>query len=140
MLYTDIMKSSKMSSTCPSSTLGLYLKSPMLKMTTSENVVFEALFNDFFLMEKWCSIFEIFLFLYFKPLNQLQNLWHDNDYKHTMSIFYSWYFVYIFWIVHHLQGFIQAILMSVRQNKKPNLLIEFSNSIFIQFYFEAFWH
>ena len=38
------------------------------------------------------------------------------------------------------QGFIQAILVSVRQHKKLNLLIGFSNSIFIIFYFKAFWH
>ena len=39
-----------------------------------------------------------------------------------------------------IQGFIPAILMSVRQYKKLNLLLEFSNSIFIKFYFKAFWH
>ena len=44
----------------------------------------------------------------------------------------------IFYI--HIQGFIQAILMSIRWHKKLNLLIEFSNSIFIKFYFKAFWH
>ena len=38
------------------------------------------------------------------------------------------------------QGFIQAILMPVRRHKKLNLLIEFSNSIFIKFYFIAFQH
>ena len=37
------------------------------------------------------------------------------------------------------QGFIQAILMSSRWHKKLNFLIEFSNSIFIKFYFEAYW-
>ena len=35
------------------------------------------------------------------------------------------------------QGFIQAILMSSRQYKKLNLLIEYWNSIFIKFYFWA---
>ena len=40
----------------------------------------------------------------------------------------------------HQQGFIQAILMSVRRHKKFNLLIEFSNRIFIKFYFKANWH
>ena len=35
------------------------------------------------------------------------------------------------------QGFIQAILMSGRRHKKLNLLIEFSNSIFMKFYFKA---
>ena len=45
------------------------------------------------------------------------------------------------------QGFIQAILMSGRWYKKLNLLIEFSNSIFVKFYFETYqnksalsWH
>ena len=38
------------------------------------------------------------------------------------------------------QEFIQAILMSSRQHKKLNLLIEFSNSIFRKFYFKAYWH
>ena len=38
------------------------------------------------------------------------------------------------------QGFIQAILIFVRRHKKLNLLIEFSNSIFITFYFKTFWH
>ena len=38
------------------------------------------------------------------------------------------------------KGFIQAILIFVRRHKKLNLLIEFSNSIFITFYFKAFWH
>ena len=41
------------------------------------------------------------------------------------------------------QGFIQAILMSVRQHKTLNLLIQFSNSIFTnlhKFYFQACWH
>ena len=33
-----------------------------------------------------------------------------------------------------LQGFIQAILMSVRRHKKLNLLIEFSNSFFTNFF------
>ena len=37
------------------------------------------------------------------------------------------------------QGFIQAILMSVRRHKQLNLLTEFWNSIFIKFYFKAFW-
>ena len=32
-----------------------------------------------------------------------------------------------------MQEFMQAILMSVRQHKKLNLLIEFSNSIFANF-------
>ena len=36
-------------------------------------------------------------------------------------------------------GFIQAILMSGRRYKKLSLLIEFSNSIFIKFYFKAYW-
>ena len=34
------------------------------------------------------------------------------------------------------QGFVQAILMSGRRHKK---LIEFSNSIFLRFYFTAYW-
>ena len=34
------------------------------------------------------------------------------------------------------QGFVQAILMSGRRHKK---LIEFSNSIFLRFYFKAYW-
>ena len=38
------------------------------------------------------------------------------------------------------RGFIQAILMSVRQHEKVDLLIEFSKSIFIKFYFQKFWH
>ena len=37
------------------------------------------------------------------------------------------------------QGFIQAILMSCRQHKILNLLIEFSNSIFIKICFKAYW-
>ena len=36
------------------------------------------------------------------------------------------------------QGFIQAVLISGRRHKKPNL-IEFWNSIFIKFYFKAYW-
>ena len=39
-----------------------------------------------------------------------------------------------------LQGFIQAIFMSRRQHQKLNFLIEFSNSIFLKFYFKAYWH
>ena len=44
-----------------------------------------------------------------------------------------------FWPIFrdHVQGFIQAILMSGRRHKKLNLLIEFS--IFIKFYFKAYW-
>ena len=38
-----------------------------------------------------------------------------------------------------LHGFIQAILMSGRRLKKFNLLIEFSNTIFIKKYFKAYW-
>ena len=38
----------------------------------------------------------------------------------------------------HLYKFIQGILMSSRQLKKLNLLIEFCNSIFIKFYFHAY--
>ena len=37
------------------------------------------------------------------------------------------------------QGFIQAILMPGRQQKKLNLLTEFSNLIFVKFYFKAYW-
>ena len=37
------------------------------------------------------------------------------------------------------QRFIKAIWMSVRRYRKLNLLIEFSNSIFIKFYFKAYW-
>ena len=37
-----------------------------------------------------------------------------------------------------MQGFIQAILISSRRHKKLNLLIEFWNSIFRKFYFEAY--
>ena len=37
------------------------------------------------------------------------------------------------------QGFIQGIFMSRRRYRKLNLLIEFSNSIFIKFYFKAYW-
>ena len=37
------------------------------------------------------------------------------------------------------QRFILAILMSGRKHKKLNLLIEFSNSIFIKFYLKASW-
>ena len=44
----------------------------------------------------------------------------------------------IFYI--HIQGFIQAILMSIRRHKKLNLVIEFSNPIFIKVYFKAFWY
>ena len=35
------------------------------------------------------------------------------------------------------QGFIQTILMSAKRHKKTNLLIEFSNSIFIKFCFKT---
>ena len=44
-----------------------------------------------------------------------------------------------FWPIFrgHVQGFIQAILMSGRRHKKLILLIEFS--IFIKFYFKAYW-
>ena len=38
------------------------------------------------------------------------------------------------------QGFMQAILMSDRWHKKLNLLIEFSNAIFIKFYSKAYYH
>ena len=38
-----------------------------------------------------------------------------------------------------VEGFIQAILMSGRRHKILNLLIEFSNSIFIKIYFKAYW-
>ena len=38
------------------------------------------------------------------------------------------------------QIFIQAFLMSGSRYKKLNLLIEFSNSIFIKSYFKANWH
>ena len=37
-----------------------------------------------------------------------------------------------------VQGFIQAILMSIRRHKELNLLIEFSNSIFIKSNFKLF--
>ena len=40
--------------------------------------------------------------------------------------------------VPNIQGFIQAILMYGRRHKKLNLLIEFSNSIFIKFCFKAY--
>ena len=39
-----------------------------------------------------------------------------------------------------IQEFIQAILMSRRRPKKLNLITEFSNSIFIKFYFKAHCH
>ena len=37
------------------------------------------------------------------------------------------------------KGFMQAILMGGRRHKKLNLVVEFSNSIFIKFYFKAYW-
>ena len=37
------------------------------------------------------------------------------------------------------QGFIQAIQMSGRRVKNLNLVIEFSNTIFIKFCFNAYW-
>ena len=47
------------------------------------------------------------------------------------------------WLLLHweiqIQGYIQAILMSGRPHKKLNLVIEFSNSTFIKFYFKACW-
>ena len=54
-------------------------------------------------------------------------------------------FVYISFCIQNLykQGFIQAILISVRQHKTLTLLIQFSNSIFTnlhKFYFQACWH
>ena len=36
------------------------------------------------------------------------------------------------------QRFIQAVLTFGKRHKKHNLLIEFSNSIFIKFYFKAY--
>ena len=39
--------------------------------------------------------------------------------------------------VEAIQRFIQALLMSVRWNKKLNLLIEFWSSTFIKFYFKS---
>ena len=36
-------------------------------------------------------------------------------------------------IIYALQGFIQAILMSIRQHEKLSLVIEFSNLIFTNF-------
>ena len=46
-------------------------------------------------------------------------------------------FFWKYWYIFLLQGFVQAILMSSRRHKKLNLLIEFSNSIFIKFCFKA---
>ena len=46
----------------------------------------------------------------------------------------------IFLIHSDSQGFIQAILMPVRQHIKLNILTEFSNSIFTKCYFKACWH
>ena len=40
----------------------------------------------------------------------------------------------------NIQAFIQAVLMSGRRHKKLNLLIDFWNSIFMKFYFTAYWH
>ena len=37
-------------------------------------------------------------------------------------------------------GIYPSNFVSVRRHKKLNLLTEFSNSIFIKFYFKAFWH
>ena len=52
--------------------------------------------------------------------------------------FYS--FIPIITETTNTQGCIQAILMSVRWQKKLNFLNEFSHSIFIKFYFKAYWH
>ena len=55
----------------------------------------------------------------------------------------SWLFQFAFsayYSLYKYQGFIQAIFMSVRRHKKLNLLIEFSNWIFIKFFFKAYWH
>ena len=38
----------------------------------------------------------------------------------------------------NIQGFIQAILMPIREHKTLNLITEFSNSILITFYFKNF--
>ena len=37
------------------------------------------------------------------------------------------------------QEFMQSILVSDRRQKKLSVLIKFSNSIFIKFYFKAYW-
>ena len=41
-------------------------------------------------------------------------------------------------LVYCKQGFIQAILMSVRLHKNLDFLMEFSNSVFVKFYFKQF--
>ena len=45
--------------------------------------------------------------------------------------------LYISTVYTRVQGFIQTILMSGRRHKKLNLLIDFSNLIFIKFCFKA---
>ena len=49
---------------------------------------------------------------------------------------WMWYCMHVCNIYH---GFIWAVLMSGRQHKKLNLLIVFSNSIFIKFDVKAYW-
>ena len=58
------------------------------------------------------------------------------------TLFYKYFLLaIIFYILLSIlsQEFIQAILTFGRRHKKLNLLIEFSNSIFIKFYFKAYW-
>ena len=65
--------------------------------------------------------------------------WIDNDVSFHLSLYLLCDFSYIFYVEmdqSFYQGFIQAILMSGRQQKKLNLRTELSNSIFIK----AHWH
>ena len=87
--------------------------------TTSSGLVF---WN--FSWESWLSLTK----------NKLLNT--GNPPLTTKNLLLAW----MWCLCKDLQAFIQAILLSDRRHKKLNLLIEFSNSISLKFYFKANWH
>ena len=76
------------------------------------------------------NAFDMFITLKLLLKTQFNVIYNSKRWKRPVLTYYNG---------HQLQqqGFIQAILMSGRRHKKLNLLIEFSNAIFIKFYFKA---
>ena len=60
--------------------------------------------------------------------------------KRIRNDVYLYLYLYLSISVSISHGFIQAILMSGRQQKKLYLLTEFLNSISKKFYFKAYWY
>ena len=90
----------------------------------------------YFFWNSWCHE-ERFCLWVFKVIRKIPIYWWYvflEFFAYSCKVIIEM-FCNIFWLTYKSQGFTQAILMSSRWYKKLNLLIEFSDSIFIKLHF-----